>query len=248
MKKLLRTVAATAFLIAPAANASTFEVDFNFNQGGGAVDQAFFSVMGADLTVRAGFVEESGNIRVGQRQVVLTTGGLGVLGPDELIDPVDDDDPFFDDDFDDFEFDDEPFEGPDSINVDGDGFSEILTFDFGESRVRLNSVSFTFVDDDDEFRFFEDVDGFGQLIGFGPDVPFIGGQLTIPFSNTFTFTPGSTLASSLFGIGAIEGGDDFRVGSINVTVLPEPSTWLMMILGFGMAGLVLQRRRKYADA
>jgi hypothetical protein len=33
-----------------------------------------------------------------------------------------------------------------------------------------------------------------------------------------------------------------------VSVVPEPSTWMMMILGFGVIGFALRRRRKAARA
>jgi len=226
LKKLLKTVAAAAFFIAPAANATTFNVDFDFREAGGAVNEAFFSVMGVDLTVRAGTFDNDG-IRIGVRDVSKSTGGLGVLGPDEERPNRGD-------------------EVPDSTNVDGRRANDILVFEFSQ-RVRLNTASFTFVDDNDQFRFFQDVDGFGQLIGFGNNVPVVGGQLEIPFSNTFAFTPG-LFDSTLFGIGARGGNDDFRVAGFNVTALPEPSTWLMMILGFGLTGLALQRRRRLVEA
>jgi hypothetical protein len=227
MKKLFKTIAAAAFFIAPAANATTFTVDFDFRAPGGAVDEAFFSVMGVDLTVRAGTFEPRSTIRIGDRDVFQSTAGLGVLGPDEERPARGD-------------------EVPDSTNVDGRRANDILIFEFSQ-RVRLNSASFTFVDDNDEFRFFQDVDGFGQLIGFGGNTPVVGGQIPIPGSQVFAFTPGQ-FDSALFGIGALQGNDDFRVAGFNVTALPEPSTWLMMILGFGLTGLVLQRRRRLAAA
>ncbi|NUR45336.1 MAG: PEP-CTERM sorting domain-containing protein [Sphingomonas sp.] len=37
-------------------------------------------------------------------------------------------------------------------------------------------------------------------------------------------------------------------GFINVTPVPEPATWALMLLGFGGVGLALRRRRKPALA
>ena len=51
-------------------------------------------------------------------------------------------------------------------------------------------------------------------------------------------------------VGVVSGGDNFR-GSIldnvsisNVAGVPEPSTWAMMILGFGLIGSVLRSSRR----
>ncbi len=42
-----------------------------------------------------------------------------------------------------------------------------------------------------------------------------------------------------FRMVALSPGDNFRV----LTAVPEPSTWMMLLLGFGMAGSALRRRR-----
>ena len=47
------------------------------------------------------------------------------------------------------------------------------------------------------------------------------------------------------GQGGQTGGDCASgVGYFEMTMIPEPATWMMMILGFGMIGLQMQRRRK----
>ena len=38
--------------------------------------------------------------------------------------------------------------------------------------------------------------------------------------------------------------DDFRLGAAATGAVPEPSTWAMMLLGFGGVGVALRRRRK----
>ncbi len=41
--------------------------------------------------------------------------------------------------------------------------------------------------------------------------------------------------------------DGFKIGSLNVTAaVPEPATWAMMILGFGMVGAAMRRRARPA--
>ena len=47
------------------------------------------------------------------------------------------------------------------------------------------------------------------------------------------------------------GGDQFRgsiIDSIVVTAVPEPATWALMILGFGIVGSALRRRRRQVSA
>ncbi len=43
-----------------------------------------------------------------------------------------------------------------------------------------------------------------------------------------------------FNLVAISPGDNFRV----LTAVPEPSTWMMLLFGFGLAGYALRSRRK----
>ncbi|QTD57656.1 PEPxxWA-CTERM sorting domain-containing protein [Parasphingorhabdus cellanae] len=40
----------------------------------------------------------------------------------------------------------------------------------------------------------------------------------------------------------------FNTNNINVSAVPEPATWGMMIFGFGMVGGALRRRRKSVTA
>jgi len=81
----------------------------------------------------------------------------------------------------------------------------------------------------------------------------------VTFVDSFTFTPtqdaiefhGYVGAAAFDSIRVIEGGSfpenigdeyfaDFRYG---VSVIPEPSTWAMMVLGFAAIGVIAKRRR-----
>lgn len=63
-------------------------------------------------------------------------------------------------------------------------------------------------------------------------------------SVTYTFAPGETLLSAIFSSDT----KSFEIDSI-ASATPEPATWGMMILGFGLAGGAMRRRtRKLAAA
>lgn len=69
----------------------------------------------------------------------------------------------------------------------------------------------------------------------------------IGLSNTFSNTTGLTAQLSLLNANTIRAGNDFAVDDINfgtrsiVNGVPEPSTWLMMLAGFGLIGAFLRR-------
>lgn len=76
------------------------------------------------------------------------------------------------------------------------------------------------------------------------------GNVTWGGPQTFTFGNGGAFSVSLRDTNfAINGATtnvvgDFRLISESVAAVPEPATWAMMLLGFGMAGAGLRSRRK----
>ena len=64
------------------------------------------------------------------------------------------------------------------------------------------------------------------------------------FTTTFTATSGSTLFQISEGIGGGNGG--VFLDNIDVSAVPEPATWAMMLAGFGMIWFGLRSRRKQA--
>ncbi|WP_293354147.1 PEPxxWA-CTERM sorting domain-containing protein [Phenylobacterium sp.] len=70
-----------------------------------------------------------------------------------------------------------------------------------------------------------------DALGFTADLA--AGQHTIALQATRNFAPARGVFSQYF--------DN---ASLDVAAVPEPSTWAMMLLGFGLAGGVVRRRRR----
>jgi hypothetical protein len=49
-------------------------------------------------------------------------------------------------------------------------------------------------------------------------------------------------------LGTLTGPNGSYSGTLNVAAVPEPATWMMMLLGFGAIGMVVRRRRQPALA
>ena len=129
--------------------------------------------------------------------------------------------------------------------IDGNGTDDVLVFNFSEA-VRIVSVVFGNADNSDDFRLFGDDN---SLVGeFG---------LSGSHHNRSTFTFDGGWVTDQLAFGAISQNDTFRILSMNVEYIdpvanipgsdlvagiPEPSTWLMVILGFG-ASVGFARRR-----
>lgn len=82
---------------------------------------------------------------------------------------------------------------------------------------------------------------------------FGGPTITGPFDNAFQINPAAPGGVMVTGALRFDGSGsicqecakvDLRLG----TAVPEPSTWAMMVLGFGMIAAALRRQRKALDA
>ena len=86
--------------------------------------------------------------------------------------------------------------------------------------------------------------------------PILLGTKTIPLSpagiwyglsTSFNSGGATSAVLSLINANTAPGGNDFAVDDIflgtNSTVVPEPATWAMMIMGFGAVGATMRRRR-----
>ena len=73
------------------------------------------------------------------------------------------------------------------------------------------------------------------------DLPFViddSGQFEFRFITNVV-----ALQQNLFKIAGTSGSSSSYAGTINVATVPEPSTWAMLMLGFGLLGYAMRRAR-----
>ena len=181
-----------------ANEASAIVFDFGGNGSNGRLGQESES-----FTVDGLFLEATAFDRLGSsRNVTRRNAGLGVRLPGI-------------------------FGGFDSPQIDGLGLDETLSLTFGTSgdtRVALNSATFSRVDGNDEFTLFTDGDAFLT-------------NASIPNSGIFDFTsfvrPDRT--ASGFNFQVTDFNDNYFLRSVDVETVPEPLTVIgtALALGFG---------------
>jgi hypothetical protein len=118
--------------------------------------------------------------------------------------------------------------GPgDSPIVDGVGLDDLLNLTFNH-KVKIISAVFSEIDFSDDFNFI--VDGSNQ------------GHFHIPLiSHLYNF---SGEQGHVFGFGAGENNDDFKLKSITVSAVPLPPALLLFVSGLFGIGLLGRRRNK----
>lgn len=131
-----------------------------------------------------------------------------------------------------------------SHTIDNSGWYDFVRLDFSKA-VTLDKVSLAKFGDTDAWVSFgsKAIDmtsaaGWGTFLDNGAD--FLGTNVNRSFS------VGNTQAASVWLIGAGRGtgsDDSFKLSSINVTAVPEPATWAMMLFGFGGIGFAMRRRK-----
>lgn len=154
--------------------------------------------------------------------------------------------------------------GSECAQVDTNGApNELLIVSFTGGAYRLTGASFGMVDNNDTLRIYGvRADGSvvnlganggfgGQFLGTGTTTALTGGatgertggsgddqRYKIDFANTQAggFT-------QLWFTSRLDAADGYRLENLTVAAVPEPATWGMMLLGFGLVGAAARRRR-----
>lgn len=124
----------------------------------------------------------------------------------------------------------------DDHQIDGDGRNEVAIFQF-DRNVTLESVSFTYFSDNDDFAFFFDVGDDGSL-------NLINGDIDANPLDAYSFAGAYLLNGDLFGIGAIGDNDDFKLASVTVSAVPLPAALPLYGAGIAVMGFVGWRRKQ----
>ncbi len=109
-----------------------------------------------------------------------------------------------------------------------------LVFEFSGNQ--RNSTSDNFEVAVSDGLFFE---AFGPISGTVEDFTTITRTFTATSTQDYFLSFSQTNSADNIGI---------VIDNVKVSLIPEPSTWIMMILGFGLVGLQLQRKRRTAQA
>ena len=142
------------------------------------------------------------------------------------------------------------FPGAGSATLNGTG--SVAAGNDGLGRYPFSGSQYYYAGSDDfTINFSSAISAFGF---YGTDLGDFGGQLTLTLtgSNGVTvLTVPNTYTSISFGNNSggadIFGFDDFSIGSleqVTPTPAPEPSSWAMMLGGFGLLGGTMRVRRK----
>jgi hypothetical protein len=77
--------------------------------------------------------------------------------------------------------------------------------------------------------------------------PGVNTSTTMAYSQqAYTFVASSTFQDLQFRAGGRNGAFGPVIDSVSVSLIPEPSTWAMLILGFGLVGVASRRRKQTA--
>ena len=123
------------------------------------------------------------------------------------------------------------FSGPGTgaiVNVSGSSLTNYVNLDFGS--LSTDQVVFNFYDATNLGMGGMNVKG--SILAPGAYVNIAGGTVL-----------GSVISNTFHSEGATIGGNGYQGFSAGANAVPEPATWALMIVGFGMIGAAMRRRQ-----
>ncbi|WP_375289280.1 PEPxxWA-CTERM sorting domain-containing protein [Qipengyuania sp.] len=226
MKALYLACAAAVGMAAPAAHAATIVFTTTSPTTSTQSQQAVSSggetaifTGGTYTSSVAAMNAASANVTLTARSVERSSTGLGVAGDGE------------------------------ANQVDSNGANELLQLVFASpTRYRIVSAVLGRVDNNDTFALFGGNGGVYTRLGFsGPIANGMTGGVPVTTTSLgggnyrLDFNFGGGYDSFRFGTNDEE-ADGFSLRSLSVAAVPEPSTWAMLILGFGLVGGAMRRK------
>ena len=226
MKTIYLACAASLAVAAPAAQAATIVFDTTSATKTTENQQAIAS--GGETAIFTGGTyagtvaamnAASGNVALSAGLVERSSSGLGVAGDGE------------------------------PNQVDSNGANELLEVTFAAStNYRIVSAVLGRIDGNDTFALFGGNGGVYTRLGFsGPIVNGMTGGVPVTTTNLgggnyrLDFNYNGGFDSFRFGTND-EQADGFSLRSLSVAAVPEPSTWAMLIVGFGLVGGAMRRK------
>ncbi|MFK5977848.1 MAG: VPLPA-CTERM sorting domain-containing protein [Rhizobiaceae bacterium] len=125
----------------------------------------------------------------------------------------------------------------------GTGHKDVAVFQFSKA-VTLESISFTFNSNNDQFALFFDIGDNGSL-------NLINSSLDANPTDSYEFLGALLFSGDLFGIGALHYTDDFKIASITVSgvsAVPVPAALPLFGSGLAILGFMGWRRKKRQSA
>jgi hypothetical protein len=233
-------------LCATATFAHAVPITFNFTGTGQQAPTFSFSQSGLNLTVKSNVSNEAGTALTAAGKVGKWQYGLGILNGLETSSSSTDDEKEKEKEKDDEH---STIQYTDEHYVDGKGKNDVLSFAFDKS-VKIISVGFSYNDSNDDFAFFFDQNKNGilanDLIWKKKDIP--GSAFSAIYSFVALAGQPSTpnYIGRLFGIGAFDDNDEFKVASITVervSAVPVPAALPLFFAGLLGLGLMVRRTR-----
>lgn len=128
----------------------------------------------------------------------------------------------------------------DQWTVDGFGAKDVLSFSTNK-KVKVNAIWFSREDEHfsgDQFKLYADGGSGLQVAGGKIDIPEAPGLLAIS-----KYVLNAPLMGDLFGVGAADSDDNWRIAKLSLSAVPGPAPVLLLLGAFGALAVSLRGRK-----